>query len=88
MCTLYIRENPEKFKIEKIQPPQELVRNDLRLTVDNPEDLVVCRKVYAEFKHLAPAIPIVNIINYLDQNPHLIQLIEPFVEQGYSSMYL
>lgn len=88
MCTLYIRENSNQFKIEKVYPPEELVRPDLRLTVDNPEDLVVCRKVYMEFKHLAPMIPIANVVEYLDQNPELIQLIKPFTEQGYSSMYL
>ena len=88
MCTLYIRENPGKFKIEKVQPPRQLVRPDLRLTVDNPEDLVVCRKVYMKFKHLAPMIPVTSIVNYLDQSPELIQLIEPYTEQGYSTMYL
>ncbi|MDC0407647.1 acylneuraminate cytidylyltransferase [Candidatus Thioglobus sp.] len=88
MCTLYIRENPDQFKIKKILPSKELIRPDLRLTVDNPEDLVVCRKIYAKFKHLAPMIPIADIVSYLDQNPELIQLTLPFTEQGYSSMYL
>jgi len=88
MCTLYIRENLDQFKIEKIQPPSQLVRPDLRLTVDNPEDLIVCRKVYMKFKHLAPMIPVTSIVNYLDQNPELIQLTQPFTEQGYSSMYI
>jgi len=88
MCTLYIRENPGKFKIKRIHPPRNLLRPDLRLTVDNPEDLVLCRKVYMKFKDLAPMIPIANIVNYLDQNPELIKLTEPFTEQGYSSMYL
>ena len=88
MCTLYIRENLGKFKIEKIQPPRQLVRPDLRLTVDNPEDLIVCRKVYMKFKHLAPMIPVTSIVNYLDQNPELIQLTQPFTDQGYSSMYI
>ena len=41
-----------------------------------------------KFKDLAPMIPIANIVNYLDQNPELIKLTEPFTEQGYSSMYL
>ena len=88
LCTLYIRENPDIFRIERIQPPLELIRHDLRLTVDNPEDLTVCRRVYAHFKDLAPKIPVAQIVQYLDDNPDLIQLTAPFTEQGYSTMYL
>jgi len=88
LCTLYIRENIDQFKIERIQPPTEMIRQDLRLTVDNPEDLVVCRKIYMEFKEVAPLIPVSEIVKYLDKHPDLIQLMAPFTDQGYSSMYL
>ena len=88
LCTLYIREHPDEFKIQRIRPPAELIRQDLRLTVDNPEDLVVCRKIYMHFKELSPRIPVRQIVEYLDANPDLIQLIAPFTEQGYSTMYL
>lgn len=87
-CTLYIRENPEQFKVIRHLPPEHLIRKDLRLTVDNPEDLVVCRKVYAYFKSYAPRIPIHKIIEYLDENPELKLLVAPFTEVGYSSMYV
>ena len=72
----------------QIKKPQYFERFDLRLTVDNPEDLVVCRHVYQNFKHLAPKIPLKDIISYLDKNPHLIKLIQPFTEKGYSTMYI
>ena len=42
------------------------MRKDLRFTVDNPEDLVMCRKIYSEFQSQAPKIKIKDIINYLD----------------------
>jgi spore coat polysaccharide biosynthesis protein SpsF len=87
LCTLFIRENQIQYKIYKLSPPKELIRKDLRLTVDNPEDLVVCRKVFEEFKRLAPKIPITDIVNFLDKNPNLIQLTYPFTELGYSTMY-
>jgi spore coat polysaccharide biosynthesis protein SpsF len=58
MCTLYIRENKESFNIDNLVPPLELIRKDLRLTVDNPEDLIVCADIYKKFKHLAPLIPL------------------------------
>jgi spore coat polysaccharide biosynthesis protein SpsF len=86
LCSLYIRENKEQFNIEKVLPPKELIRKDLRLTVDNPEDLVVCRSVYQNFKELAPQIPISAVVQYLDFNPKLKELIFPFAEAGYSNM--
>jgi spore coat polysaccharide biosynthesis protein SpsF len=88
LCTLYIREHPETFKIIKADPPIELVRKDLRLTVDNPEDLAVCRIVYGEFRSSAPRIPVPKIVRFLDANPRLIELIAPFTELGYSTMYI
>jgi spore coat polysaccharide biosynthesis protein SpsF len=87
LCTLYIRENHQGFRILKADPPNDLVRKDLRLTVDNPEDLVVCRIVFKEFQHLAPKIPISKIVQFLDANPYLIELIVPFTDCGYETMY-
>lgn len=87
LCTLYIREHHQNFKIIKATPPQELTRKDIRLTVDNPEDLVVCRIVFCAFKSSAPKIPVPEIVKFLDANPKLIELISPFTEMGYSTMY-
>ena len=88
LCALYIRENISQFKVEKPKPLEELVRKDLRLTVDNPEDLVVCRKLYAEFKHLAPRIPVLELVKFLDSEKELKKLIYPLTESGYETMYL
>lgn len=87
LCTLYVRENPNDFKILKASPPKELIRKDLRLTVDNPEDLAVCRIVYGVFKEFAPRIPLAEVISFLDSNPKLIEWITPYTEVGYSTMY-
>ncbi len=87
LCTLYIREHPQDFKINKATPPAELIRKDLRLTVDNPEDLAVCRIVYGVFKSSAPRLSIPEIIKFLDANPRLIELTAPYAEAGYATMY-
>ena len=87
LCTLYIREHYQDFKIIKTNPPSELLCKDLRLTVDNPEDLVVYRIVYKNFKNLAPKIPLPEIIKFLDLNPELIKLVAPFTGVGYETMY-
>lgn len=88
LCTLYLRENHEKFKILRGNPPAELIRCDLRLTVDNPEDLAVCRIVYGVFHKEAPRIPVQEIVKFLDANPSLITLLAPFAEKGYQTMYV
>ena len=87
LCTLYIREHPEMYKIIKLATPTSLIRKDLRLTVDNPEDLTVCRRVYAQFKDQAPLISVEKIVSFLDAHPHLIELTYPYTEVGYSTMY-
>lgn len=86
LCSLYLRENVNDFNITRIRPPKELVRKDLRLTVDNPEDLVICRKVYKAFAQKAPLIPVLDIVKFLDKNPDLINLTYEFTELGYESM--
>lgn len=62
--TLYILENISDFKVIKLKFPKFLNRKDLRLNVDNLEDLVVCRKIYNEFKHFSLVIPLSKIVSY------------------------
>ena len=70
--TLFIFENPDVFKIERIQAPQELARPDIRLTIDTPEDLIVARKVYeALAPEFGPIPPLLEIIKYLDAHEDL-----------------
>lgn len=88
LCTLYIRENKDVFKIEKVTPPDSLKRIDLRLTVDNPEDLVICRTIFNQFKESQPRISVEKIVAYLDENPKLKELTFPFTEEGYDLMYI
>jgi len=87
LCTLYIREQHHSFKTIRPKAPEELNRMDLRLTVDNPEDLAVCRIVYNAFRDQAPKISVTEIIKFLDRNPKLIEHIAPYTEIGYATMY-
>ena len=79
LCSLYIRENKDKFKIHYVNVPQAIKRTDIRLTIDYPEDLVLCRAIYSHFKEKAPKIPLGEIITFLDQNPDLKALVEPLI---------
>lgn len=88
LCTLYMREHNRDFRIIRMQGAAELIRRDLRLTVDNPEDLVVCRAVYQAFREQAPRIPVTDVVRFLDANPKLVELAAPFTEGGYQTMYV
>ena len=78
LCSLYIRENLDHFRFLKLAPPEEIARHDLRLTVDYPEDLIICRAAFEALKDQAPRIKVSDIVKLLDQNPHLIDLISKF----------
>ena len=78
-CSLYIFEHRNDFRVEVLPIPPELERLDLRLTVDNPEDLVLCRQVYSHMRHKSPRLPVSEIIEFLDSRPDLKALVEPYV---------
>ncbi len=84
-CTLYIRENIHMFKINRVFPKKAYFRKDLRLTIDNPEDLIVCKKIYENFQR--KKLNLEKIILYLDKNKKLKDLIAPYCDNGYSKMY-
>ena len=72
LCTLFIFENPDVFKIERIPAPDELARPDIRLTIDTPEDLMVARAVYSALEpRFGPMPPLLEIIKYLDAHEEL-----------------
>ena len=82
LCTLYIFENKDKFKLAQHDVPEKLRRNDIRLTVDWPEDLIVFRQVYEALK-LSPDVKLdfEAVINYLDQNPK-VNAINNWIDSG------
>ena len=79
LCSLYIREHRDEFRVELVGVPSHLQRGDLRLTIDYPEDLVVCRRVYERLADRAPRIPLESIVATLDAEPGLKALVAPFV---------
>jgi spore coat polysaccharide biosynthesis protein SpsF (cytidylyltransferase family) len=79
-CSRYIREHRDQFKVETILPPPDCRRLDLRLTVDYPEDLVLCRRVFEAFRAKAPLIRVSDITRFLDSRPDLKALVEPYVK--------
>ena len=80
-CSNYARFNQARFKARILRPAPECARLDLRLTVDYPEDLILCRAVYEEFKGKAPRIPLGEVVNFLDHRPDLKSLVAPYVDK-------
>lgn len=74
LCTLYINENKEKFKIHRFQTPKDLQRPELRLTVDTPQDLLVARKIYDSIRHKEKLIKLKDVIIFLEKNPEVVVL--------------
>ena len=64
-------DNLNKFKVQIIELPKDLLRPEYRLTVDNPEDLILYKKIYNKLKKYLPNIPLKKIINFLDKNPQI-----------------
>jgi spore coat polysaccharide biosynthesis protein SpsF len=79
LCTLYVREHREEFQVDVLTGPREVSRTDLRLTIDYPEDLVLCRRIAEHFRDLAPRIPLARIVQFIDANPQLAALVAPYV---------
>jgi N,N'-diacetyllegionaminate synthase len=74
LCTLFIVENSDIFDVRTVSPPENLSRPDIRLTVDNPEDLVVVRDVWENVADGIGEPSLESIIAYLDKKPRLTEL--------------
>lgn len=80
-CSAYARRNFHEFKIGIIAAPKEWQHLDYRLTVDNPEDLILCREVYKKFSENFPILPTDKIISYLNERGDLVKLVKKYVDE-------
>lgn len=71
LVTSYIFQNQDLFKIMRPIPEEKLRRTEVRVTIDYPEDLIFCRKIYRDLKGYERLISIQEIINYWDT--HLLE---------------
>lgn len=87
LVTLYINENPDKFNINILEVDEKLQRPDYRLTIDFPEDLILCRKIIRHFGGDDSYILYQDLINYLDDNPNLRNIVENITDENYIKPY-
>lgn len=69
--TYYFQAHKDDIRWSELKrnPP----RPELRLTVDNPEDLALVRQIYQALYPANPAFTTQDVIDYLDQHPDLAQ---------------
>jgi spore coat polysaccharide biosynthesis protein SpsF (cytidylyltransferase family) len=71
--TLYLRANPDRYRLLNIKAPLELTRPDLELEVDAVEDLCVIEAVLDHFG-VANGFSLSDIIAFLDANPAVVSV--------------
>ena len=79
--TNYIYRNPKKFKINIIQVPKPLRRPEIRLTIDNPEDLILVREIMLELQKNKLLLSLENIIKVIDTNSALKKINKKFINK-------
>lgn len=87
LCTLYINEHPELFKKNLLHIEEKWRRPSYRLTIDFPEDLILCRKIIRYFNGDNKYIPYKELISFLDDNPTLRALVENITDANYIKPY-
>jgi spore coat polysaccharide biosynthesis protein SpsF (cytidylyltransferase family) len=71
LVTLYIKEHPEAFRILTRPLPEGLYRPDLRLTVDEPEDVALMQAVFERLAAPGRLVTTREAIALLDREPAL-----------------
>lgn len=86
LCTLYINENRDQFRLNVMQVPEKFQRADYRLTIDFPEDLILCRKI---IMHLGEEgyLPFEKLTPFLDERADLRRLVENLTDEKYIKPY-
>ena len=74
LVTLYIKEHPEEFRVQTRPLPPGLYRPELRLTVDEPEDVTLMQAVFERLEAPGKVVTTREAIALLDREPALAQV--------------
>lgn len=74
LVTLYIKENPSRFRIVQVDMPAELYRPAYRLTVDEPVDLELMRSIFERLYRPGKIVETAEAIRLLDEQPELVAM--------------
>ncbi len=80
--TPFIIKRPERFKFGSVKGQEDL--SSLRWTVDEAEDFELVTRIYEALYPRNPRFTTQDILEFLDENPHLIQINSAFQRnEGY-----
>lgn len=81
--TIHIYTHPDEFKCEWIECPEYLQgRNDIRLTVDNPEDFMNAQEVFASLYDANPDFGLNDVVDYIDSHYDLRMSMKKMIEKN------
>lgn len=70
--TIHIYTHPDEYKCKWIECPEFLQgRNDIRLTVDNPEDFENAQKAYRALYNSNPNFGLEDVVKFVDEHSEL-----------------
>jgi len=70
--TLFARDHQELFKIHNFDAPLNILRQNLKLTIDTIEDLNFVKRVYKRFHNTKKLIKLIDVVNLIDKDPSII----------------
>jgi len=82
LVTSYIKEHKNKFKIKRLEIPQELQTHFVRLTVDYPEDLILVRTLWSKLFRNKKLPDLQEIIKSIDNDSEINRLHELAVKRS------
>ena len=71
--TYNIYSHPREFKIKYLEVPKELLREDIRLTIDKIEDFEICMKIIKYLKENGIEWHYNNILDYIQKKPRILE---------------
>lgn len=81
--TIHLYTHPDEYKCEWIECPSFLQgRNDIRLTVDNPEDFENAQKAYATLYMKNPDFGLEDVVEYINSNEQLQKSMIEMIEKN------
>ena len=88
LVTSFIFDNQSMFKLLEKDAPEYFRRSEVRITVDYPEDLIFCRRIFHDLKGYERMIPVEEIIQYWDDNPEIRKQVEQIgVDWGHGRLW-
>ena len=81
--TIYVYTHPDEFKCEWIDCPDFLQgRDDIRLTVDNPEDFSNAQQAFKCLYEANPDFGLKDIVDYVDSDQQLLESMKVMIKKN------